>query len=426
MIAQQAIYTFLRVWVGGTVSYSCLLLARSDDQYPLNDKTSNMSDVEVEVVSNDQSLENTARTVGDYCPGRAMEINTNDNDKNVPVPGDCFEETRSNNVTTGSNSRRKWMIGAVSFLVLAIAGGVAAAIFVTRNNSNDIDRLPAENAGKCFASNEELRNALFEASSGDATAHNSSLAEIYGWPIGSWCVSKVTHFDFLFSTIADFSEDLSGWDTSSVTSMEYIFQYSSNFSGDVLGWDTSSLTSMRSMFDSSSNFAGDVSGWDTSSVTSMRSMFSRCNNFSGDITGWNTSSVSDMAYTFERSSDFASDVSGWDTSSVTSMISMFAFCNNFAGDISGWDTSSVTSMFRTFHESSEFAGDITGWNTSSVSDMADMFLSASDFRQDLCSWGPLLAGRDIGTNEMFIGTNCPVKESPDLTAISPGPFCFPC
>lgn len=49
---------------------------------------------------------------------------------------------------------------------------------------------------------------------------SSAVATKYGYPIGTWCVSKITNMAGLFNGKQTFNEDLNGWDVSSVTTME--------------------------------------------------------------------------------------------------------------------------------------------------------------------------------------------------------------
>ena len=93
------------------------------------------------------------------------------------------------------------------------------------------------------------------------------IAQVYGWPMNSWCVRHVKDMSGLFSSMSTFNEDISDWDTSSVTDMSFMFSYASLFSGDVSKFDTSSVTSMSYMFSNAKAFNGDVSNFDTSSVT---------------------------------------------------------------------------------------------------------------------------------------------------------------
>jgi amino acid transporter len=69
----------------------------------------------------------------------------------------------------------------------------------------------------CFDSRLALLNAVDEylANNGPDTNVSSS----YGWPIGSWCVSRITDFSSVFSTdrnpdASTFDESLTNWDMS--------------------------------------------------------------------------------------------------------------------------------------------------------------------------------------------------------------------
>ena len=223
-------------------------------------------------------------------------------------------------------------------------------------------------ANKCFADKSELKAAVDQYIDEEDCANNDGCAvgQIYGWPIGTWCVGNVTDMSQLFVEKSTFNEDLSGWDVSSVTDMAGMFWSALAFNGDISGWDVSSVTDMYAMF-SDSAFNGDISKWDVSSVTSMYAMF----EYSG----------------------FNSDISKWDVSSVTLMGEMFAF--------------------------SSFNGDISKWNVSSVEYMGYMFWDNEAFNQDLCAWGdnfPYDNAEDI-----FANSSCTFQDTPQLD--QGGPFC---
>ena len=125
----------------------------------------------------------------------------------------------------------------------------------------------------CFADRNELKAAVDNyTAGGDACVSGESECEVvqtYGWPIGSWCTSKVTNMSELFYHKIGFNEDLSSWDTSQVTDMDWMFAEALEFNGDVSNFDTSKVTSMEAMFMEAWAFNGDLSNWDTSNVTSM-------------------------------------------------------------------------------------------------------------------------------------------------------------
>lgn len=62
---------------------------------------------------------------------------------------------------------------------------------------------------RCFESKEELINAVnrYEA----YNVIDMELAENYGWPIGNWCVGKITDFSDLFYDRSFFNEDIGKW-----------------------------------------------------------------------------------------------------------------------------------------------------------------------------------------------------------------------
>jgi surface protein len=260
-----------------------------------------------------------------------------------------------------------------------------------------LSQSPANPSYRCFADKEELQTVIQLVASSCPGAGAGALfvftvklctnvSDVFGWPIGSWCVGNVTDMSYLFAGIDTFDEDISGWDVDRVTNMSGMFRGATAFNGDISGWNTSSVTDMSYMFYRASAFNGDISGWNTSSVTDMSYMFYYASAFDGDISGWNTSSVTDMSYMFADATTFNGDISGWNTSSVTDMRWMFRYASAFDGDISGWNTSSVTDMSSMFYFASSFNGDISGWNTSSVTDMSSMFNHADAFNGDISGW----------------------------------------
>jgi len=76
---------------------------------------------------------------------------------------------------------------------------------------------------KCFDSNAELRNAvnLYMQQTDPANANNTEteVAQRYGYPINSWCVSRITNFDRIFYNAHSFNEAIFNWDTSNAVSM---------------------------------------------------------------------------------------------------------------------------------------------------------------------------------------------------------------
>jgi len=79
-----------------------------------------------------------------------------------------------------------------------------------------------------------------------------------------------------------------------------------------------------------------------------------------------------------------------------------------------------------FSNTIAFNQPLDGWDVSGLTNIQSMFSAANAFSRDLCSWGPLL-DTSLDLSFMFSFTRCPVDNiDPDLTAIPPGPFCYPC
>ena len=231
---------------------------------------------------------------------------------------------------------------------------------------------------RCFETTEELKSAVGIYL--DNPSPNSSLAQEYGYPIGSWCVSPIQDFSNVFSS----SEN-----PSVVTFNEPL--------GD---WDTSRAQNMNSMFSGAIAFNQDLSNWDVSGVTQMAFMFS------------------DVANVL--------NISNWDVSQVTDMHFMFATSQNFNSDIRSWDVSSVRVFSFMFNGAHAFNQDLSSWDLSSATTVASMFASAWDFNQNLCSWGAVLGGTNVTVDEMFTTTACSSEAEPDLLGDPAGPFCAEC
>ena len=215
----------------------------------------------------------------------------------------------------------------------------------------------------------------------DLDATGNTCPDEYG-PMGTWDVSQVIDFSYLFQQKSQFNANIGNWDTSSVKSMYAMFYKASSFNQNIGAWHTSSVTDMSYMFDKASSFKQNIGGWNTSSVTDMSHMF-YLTTFNQNIGAWDTSSVTDMAYMF-RESPFNQNIGGWNTSKVTNMYKMF-YQTPFNQDIGAWDTSSVTDMSYMFYQT-PFNQYIGSWDTSSVTDMSYMFQSATKFNQDLSCW----------------------------------------
>jgi len=219
-------------------------------------------------------------------------------------------------------------------------------------------------ANKCFADKSELKAAVDQYVDEEDCANNDGCAvgQMYGWPIGTWCVGNVTDTSELFM--------------------------GSSFNGDISKWNVSSVTDMGRMFDGS-GFNSDISEWSVSSVTNTRYMFAY-SAFNGDISKWEVSSVTYMTWMFQESI-FNGDISNWDVSSVTSMGNMFGY-SAFNSDISKWNVSSVTDTGWMFYDNKAFNGDLSkyhqlpGWGECSKVAPSTAIL-ASGMYHPLPAWG---------------------------------------
>jgi len=164
-------------------------------------------------------------------------------------------------------------------------------------------------------------------SQGCANNQQCDIAQVYGWPMNSWCIGNVRDMSYLFYKMDTFNEDISGWITSSVTDMSYMFWRATSFNGDLSNFDTSSVTNMADMFSGASSFNRDLSNFDTSSVTNMGSMFQGADAFNQNVSMWDLSSVTSVFFMFFGATSFSQDLCAWrDSFPYTSIFSnIFAF-----------------------------------------------------------------------------------------------------
>lgn len=118
------------------------------------------------------------------------------------------------------------------------------------------------NGKKCFESNQELKDAV-DSYLLDKT--NETLGEIYGLPIGIWCVKYVQDFSFVFALdrndnisdlMREFNDDISGWDVSSAVNLDRMFRGLEWFDQDLNSWNVSNVKSMKGTFAFTRRFAG--------------------------------------------------------------------------------------------------------------------------------------------------------------------------
>ncbi|KAL3781519.1 hypothetical protein ACHAW5_000735 [Stephanodiscus triporus] len=273
----------------------------------------------------------------------------------------------------------------------------------------------------CFAGKAELKKAVDEYLAQDCPKNpNCTAGGLYGWPMNSWCVSKVTDMSYLFFKMRTLDENITSWDVSSVTNMERMFYKAIKFNGDVSQWNVSSVTNMARMF-SETAFNGDLSRWNVAGVTDMSFMFYGAFVFEGgNLSRWNVSAVTTMQAMFSVAKAFNGDISAWNVSGVTDMTGMFFVTESFNVDISRWDVPNVARMTNMFLRSEAFNDDISGWNISKLTRAGAMFNLATSFNQNLCSWADKFPyGRD--STDIFQASNC--TSTSDPVRDRGGPFC---
>lgn len=299
-------------------------------------------------------------------------------------------------------------------------------------------------AFSCFESVRELHNAvdtyislsLTDGTSGTTSdVLTSNVSFKYGYPIGTWCVSKINDFGRLFSSQRNanatfFNEDLSGWDTSNVVSMVETFAGAARFNQNLFNWNLQAVTSIDSMFDGASSFVGlGLESWDVSTVTSMQDTFRDAIMFDANLSTWDVSAVRKTNNMFRNAVLYSgAGISAWNVSSIIDMSGMFWNSSSFNEIISSWTVNNVLGMENMFRDATVFDQDLSSWNVSAVFRMSGMFQSAGRFNQNLCSWGLHLEDRVITTESMFVDTNCPNPESPTYNQSSSvfGPLCMDC
>lgn len=121
---------------------------------------------------------------------------------------------------------------------------------------------------KCFESNAELRVAI---DSYLLDRNNATLQQLYGLPIGMWCVRHIRDFAFAFASegrkfsfpdrdaelrdlMEKFNDDISGWDITGAKSLDRMFRGAKNFNQDLSKWDVSRVESMLGTFEFTQRF----------------------------------------------------------------------------------------------------------------------------------------------------------------------------
>jgi len=217
--------------------------------------------------------------------------------------------------------------GGGSRATVAIHTPEAAAVGSdTTSNASILDFIPE--VPKCFETTQELRDAVHRYQNG--LTFDPELAQTYGWPIGSWCVSEITDFSQLFSA-----------------------QHHRYFNEPLASWNMAQATDLTGMFQNCHIFNQPLGAWDVSSVTTMSRMFASARSFDQDLSPWNTARVQDFSYMFLHAFSFQHVPNAWSIASATTMEGMFRDARSLEGAALTWDLSRVE---NTNHMISEIAG----------------------------------------------------------------------
>jgi hypothetical protein len=102
---------------------------------------------------------------------------------------------------------------------------------------------------------------------GATDPETSTAARTYGFPMGTWDVSRITNFSRVFDSfernpaLDTFDENLNDWDVSAAKDMSEMFRHTSAFqaSDDLSVWKVDQVTNMRYRFADAAAFNGDLS-----------------------------------------------------------------------------------------------------------------------------------------------------------------------
>jgi hypothetical protein len=151
----------------------------------------------------------------------------------------------------------------------------------------------------CFQDRTELLNATNRYITSGCGEEKTKCAEgdveLYGWPIGEWCVENVTDMSNLFYNRETFDEDISQWDVSNVVDMSWMFYGAQSFAQNLSSWNVTNVKSMFRMFDGAISFNSDIGSWAISNETRTNSMFFRASSFNQDLCQWGDSFAYDSS-----------------------------------------------------------------------------------------------------------------------------------
>jgi len=191
------------------------------------------------------------------------------------------------------------------------------AAVVVRNHDHDLDVIPTKSKSycgpcrfQCFQDTEELHEAVQRYET--YTKVDVALQQTYGWPIGQWCVDKITSLSGLFFNQHQFNENINAWTTSQVTDMTGLFQNAYAYNQPLDQWDTSRVESMSRMFAMAIHFDQDLSKWDVAQVTDTSYMFLHAVEFNQPLHNWHVHAVTSLKSMFLGASKFQQNLTTWD------------------------------------------------------------------------------------------------------------------
>jgi len=261
----------------------------------------------------------------------------------------------------------------------------------------------------------------------------SMAAQVYGYPIGTWNVSKLTDFSHVFSPhfcgrgdtlrarLRDFDDDLLGWDVSSATCVYGMFKGCSHFHKKRkvanFGRDQMEAATAEHVI---SNKEGLIKAIDEYVCSDEPMGCKSAQRYGYPIGTWDVSKIADFEDAFspvvraslearKRLKAFDEDLSGWNMSSAVTIARMFCGCTKFNGDVSTWDVSRVEDMEATFCRCTNFNRDLSRWNVCSVKLAYYLFWGTFKFRGDVSSWKTFLVRNNANTSHAFVNSNCPVQ-----------------
>lgn len=319
----------------------------------------------------------------------------------------------------------RFLAGFILIAVIAIVLGVV----LSRRSAN---RTPM--VVRCIKSGDELRSAVDDYLRGGSD-RNRAIG-LFGATIGSWCVSRISDFDRVFSAernplAASFNEPLAGWDVSSATRMREMFLNATLFNHDVENWNVSRVTDVSRMFYGASSFRQDLCSWllllpgdanrtnvvlETNCAVETDPVLGRsrlseffcsfctpqkCIGSRAEFLKAVDEYLIDSARGSRVAAIYGHPIRRWCFSDViTDLSGLFSAQRNplsesFNEDVSTWDVSNVVTMKGMFQGSfdgrecqifTRFNQSLATWNTSKVTDLSYMFQCNAAFDQPLTSW----------------------------------------